>query len=54
MKWEYRLFSAGLDREEHIIQQTLNNHGKDGWELVTVYKSGFLVLKRPLAPSPPG
>ena len=41
IKWEYRLFPAGLDREEHIIQQTLNNHGKDGWELVTVYEFGF-------------
>ena len=36
MKWEYRLFPVGLDRAEHIIQETLNNHGNDGWELVTV------------------
>ena len=56
MNWEYRLFSAGLDRADHIIQEALNKHGKDGWELVAVYEAGFrvFVLKRPLVSSPPG
>ena len=54
MKWKYRLFPAGLDRVDHFIQQTLNNHGKDGWELVAVYESRFrvFVLKRPVGPMP--
>jgi hypothetical protein len=55
MKWEYRLFQAGLDREDRAIQEALNNLGPDEWELVAVYESGFrvFVLKRPLASSPP-
>jgi hypothetical protein len=48
MKWEYRLFSVGLDRADQIIEDTLNKHGRDGWELVAVCESGFrvFVLKR--------
>ena len=50
MKWEYRLFPAALDREDPVIQETLNNLGKDGWDLVAIYEAGFrvFVLKRPL------
>ena len=50
MKWEYRLFPAGLDREDRVIQEALNNLGKDGWDLVAVYEAGFrvFVLKRPI------
>ena len=31
MKWEYRLLPTALDREEHVIEETLNSLGKDGW-----------------------
>ena len=39
-----------LDREDRVIQETLSNLGKDGWDLVAVYEAGFrvFVLKRPL------
>ena len=51
MKWEYRLFPVGLDRADQIIEDALNKHGRDGWEVVSVYKSGFrvFVLKRPVS-----
>ena len=39
MKWEYRLFPSGLDREEHVIEEALNSLGKDGWDLVAIYES---------------
>ena len=51
MNWEYHLLSAGLDREDHVIQDSLNKRGQDGWELVAVYQAAFrvFVLKRPLS-----
>ena len=51
MNWEYRLFPVGLDRADQIIEDALNKHGRDGWELVSVYESGFrvFVLKRPVS-----
>jgi hypothetical protein len=36
MKWEYRLFPVGLDRADQIIEDALNKHGRDGWEVVSV------------------
>jgi hypothetical protein len=54
MKWEYRLNQAGLDRADSVINEALDKLGRDEWELVAVYESGFraFVLKRPLAASP--
>jgi hypothetical protein len=51
MKWEYRLFPIGLDRADQIIEEALNKQGRDGWELISVYESGFrvFVLKRPVS-----
>ena len=57
MKWEYRLFPTGLDREEHVhSEEALNSLGKDGWDLVAVYEAGLrvFVLKRPTRQSSSG
>lgn len=53
MKWQYALLPTALDREEHVLEETLNSLGKDGWDLVAVYEAGFrvFVLKRPLGQS---
>ena len=50
MNWEYRLLPVGLDRADQITEDALNKHGRGGWELVSVYESGFrvFVLKRPV------
>ena len=40
MKWEYRLYQAGLDRGDQIIQEALDKLGQDEWELVAVYEAG--------------
>jgi hypothetical protein len=48
---EYRWFSVGLDRADQIIEDTLNKHGRHGWELIAVYESGFRMFVLKLAVS---
>jgi hypothetical protein len=38
MRWEYRLYSTRLDRDDEYIREALNDLGQDQWELVTVYE----------------
>ena len=51
MKWEYHLYSVGLEQLDHDIDKSLNELGQQGWELVTAYKLAFrvFVLKRPIS-----
>ena len=55
MKWEHRLFQSGLDREDQVVQEALNQFGQGGMgACLGLIRSGFrvFVLKRPIA-SPP-
>ena len=42
MKWEYRLYQAGLDRADSVINEALDKLGRDEWELVAVYELSLI------------
>jgi hypothetical protein len=37
MKWEYHFYQAGSGRDFEQAEETMNNLGRTGWELVTTY-----------------
>jgi hypothetical protein len=46
-KWEYKVVGVGL-RMRGGMEKLLNEHGREGWELVFVsHQQGFLYFKRP-------
>lgn len=44
-KWEYLVVNAGLKNRN--LQQLLDTHGAQGWELVTFTRKDVAVFKRP-------
>ena len=47
VKWEYRVFHFPMGPD--VVQEKLNEAGKDGWELVAVgLNASVFFLKRPL------
>lgn len=46
-KWEYKLVPSNLITID-IMQDKLNQLGKEGWELVAVSPTGAYTFKRPL------
>lgn len=36
--WQYKCIRQNIDNEEPLDEARLNELGKEGWELVTVYK----------------
>lgn len=42
--WEYRIVYGNLNKDQ------LNQHGKSGWELVTVTHAAEYIFKRKVAP----
>jgi len=44
--WEYIVVDMG--NTPAAIQATLNNKGREGWELVQTYLGGMSIFKRPL------
>jgi hypothetical protein len=55
MKWEYHFYQAGSGRDFEQAEETMNNLGRTGWELVTTYTDPagrpVFVFKRPLPQS---
>ena len=46
-KWEYKVVSVGF-RMGGGMEKLLNEHGRQGWELVFVsHQKGLLFFKRP-------
>lgn len=46
-RWEYKVVGLGL-RFGGGVEKLLNEHGREGWELVfIIHQSGQLVFKRP-------
>ena len=46
IKWEYKVILLG--NFDETIEETLNKHGEDGWELGSVAPNGrAMLLKRP-------
>ncbi len=46
IRWEYRFVRT---RSENVA----NEHGNDGWELVTIFREDWFVFRRPLHPRRP-
>jgi hypothetical protein len=46
-KWEYKVVGVGL-RMGGGMEKLLNEHGREGWELVFIsHQKGLLFFKRP-------
>ena len=45
-EWEYKVVGVGL-RMGGGMEKLLNEHGREGWELVFVLQNGAFVFKRP-------
>jgi hypothetical protein len=46
-EWEYKIVGPGF-RMGGGMEKLLNEHGKQGWELVFVLHNGAFVFKRPV------
>ena len=46
-EWEYKVVGVGF-RMGGGMEKLLNEHGREGWELVFVLQNGAFVFKRPL------
>jgi hypothetical protein len=48
-EWQYKVVGIGM-RMRGGMEKLLNEHGREGWELVFVlHQAGFLVFKRPVS-----
>ena len=48
-RWEYDIFWVDAHRDRDWVFYKLNELGSDGWELIAVLQSSFLVFKRRLS-----
>ena len=47
-EWEYKLVTIGF-RMGGGMEKLLNEHGREGWELVFIlHQQGLLIFKRPV------
>jgi hypothetical protein len=50
-KWEFQIVTFSVSPDDNADEKTINHDGRDGWELVTVERSGTrrtYFFKRPL------